>query len=35
MTEGATVENGEWLLVDCVGRMVEIFKEEFEQGSTS
>ncbi|MFW8641952.1 creatininase [Rhizobium beringeri] len=29
MTEGSTVEKGEWLLADCVGRMIDIINEEF------
>ncbi|WP_439618188.1 creatininase [Shinella sp.] len=29
MTEGSTAEKGEWLLADCVGRMVDIINEEF------
>ncbi|RVD46308.1 creatininase [Mesorhizobium sp. M4B.F.Ca.ET.169.01.1.1] len=32
MTEGASAEKGEWLLEDCVSRMVEIIKEEFQLG---
>ncbi|MGJ7042454.1 creatinine amidohydrolase [Shinella sp. BE166] len=29
MTDGSTAEKGEWLLADCVGRMVDIINEEF------
>ncbi|WP_082766502.1 creatininase [Paramesorhizobium deserti] len=29
MTEGSTAEKGEWLLADCVSRVVEIVNEEF------
>ena len=29
LTEGSSAEKGEWLLADCVGRIVDIAKEEF------
>ena len=29
LTAGSSAEKGNWLLADCVGRMVEIAREEF------